>query len=60
MKKVSRRSFLKTSATAAAVTLAAPVLPKAWYALARADSPGYFDREFGVSDKLCQKVLAKA
>jgi len=60
MKKVSRRSFLKTSATAAAVTLATPVLPKAWYALARADSPGYFEREFGISDSLSQKVLAKA
>jgi TldD protein len=61
MKKVSRRSFLKTTAKAAAATIAAPVvLPEGWYSLAHADSPGYFDREFGISDSLCQDVLAEA
>ncbi len=61
MKKISRRSFLKTTAQAAAVTIAAPVvLPKGWYGLARAETPGYFEAEFGISDSLCQKVLAEA
>ncbi len=60
MKKITRRSFLKSSAAAAAVTIATPVLPKGWYGLARADSPGYFEKEFGITDSLHQKVLAEA
>jgi TldD protein len=61
MKKVTRRSFLKTTAKAAAVTIAAPViLPEGWYSLAQAEKPGYFEREFGISDSLCQKVLTEA
>ncbi|MFB0566643.1 MAG: TldD/PmbA family protein [Candidatus Aminicenantaceae bacterium] len=60
MKKITRRSFLKSTATAAAATLAAPVLPKGLYALARGDTPGYFEREFGITDSVCQKVLAEA
>ncbi|MGM0465174.1 MAG: TldD/PmbA family protein [Acidobacteriota bacterium] len=31
-----------------------------WYHLARADSPGYFENEFGMSDQIYRKVLAKA
>ena len=57
MDKITRRSFLKSSATAAAATL---VLPEAWYSLARAGMPGYFEQEFGITDEMCQKVLAQA
>jgi len=57
MNKITRRSFIKSTATAAAATL---VLPKAWYSLARADTPEYFEREFGITDSMCQKVLAEA
>ena len=61
MKEISRRSFLKTAASAAAVSIAAPVvLPRGWYTLAGAEKPGYFEREFGISDSMCQKVLAEA
>ena len=61
MKKITRRSFLKTTAKAAAVTVAAPVvLPEGWYSLAQGEKPGYFEREFEISDSLCQKVLAEA
>ena len=60
MKKITRRSFLKSTATAAAVSIATPVLSKGWYSLARADSPGYFEQEFGITDSLCQKVLDEA
>lgn len=60
MKKITRRSFLKSTATAAAVTIATPVLSKGWYGLARADTPAYFEQEFGITDSLCQKVLAEA
>ncbi len=31
-----------------------------WYHLARADSPGYFENEFGMSDQIYRKVLAEA
>lgn len=60
MKKITRRAFIKTSATAAAVTVATPLLPKGLYSLAHADTPGYFESEFGITDSLCQKVIAKA
>jgi TldD protein len=61
MKTITRRSFLKTGATAAAATLAAPaILPRGWVAFAQAEAAGYFEREFGISDAMCRKVLAKA
>ena len=57
MAKMSRRSFLKTTASAAA---AVPVLTGGWHKLLGAESPGYFEREFGITDALCRKVLAAA
>jgi TldD protein len=61
MKKISRRAFLKAGATAAAATIAVPsILSRGWYALAQAEAPGYFEREFGISDSLCRKVLTEA
>ena len=61
MKKVTRRSFLKTTAKAAAVTIATPVvLLDGWYSFASPAPTGYFEKEFGISDSLCQKVLIKA
>jgi TldD protein len=60
MTTISRRSFLKTGATAAAVSVATPMLGKGWYALSGAEAPGYFEREFGISDALCRKVLSEA
>jgi TldD protein len=60
MKKISRRSFIKTTASAAAVSIAAPLLPRGFYGLARADTPGYFENEFGITDGLCRKILTRA
>ncbi len=57
MGEMSRRSFLKTTAGAAA---AVPVLSGGWHKLLAAEEPGYFEREFGISDTLCRKVLAAA
>ncbi len=56
----TRRSFLKTTAQAAGVVAAAQVLPVGWYSLARADEPGYFEAEFGITDSVCRKVLEVA
>ncbi|MBN1570767.1 MAG: TldD/PmbA family protein [Acidobacteria bacterium] len=60
MTTISRRSFLRTGAATAAFSVAAPVLDNAWYVLAEAEAPGYFEREFGISDTVCRKVLAGA
>ncbi len=61
MNKITRRSFLKTGAAAAAATLAAPaILPRGWYTFAEAEAAGYFEREFGITEAMCRKVLAEA
>jgi len=58
MTTISRRSFLKSGAATAA--MAVPVLGNAWYVLAGAESPGYFERDLGITDAVCQRILAKA
>ncbi len=60
MSKFSRRDFLKTGATAATVTVASPLFSRGWYTLSGAETPGYFEREFGVTDAMCRRVLAEA
>ncbi len=60
MSEMSRRSFLKTTAGVAAMGAAVPILSGGWPQLLAAEKPGYFEREFGISDALCQKVLAEA
>jgi len=60
MKSVSRRDFLKTGTVAAAATAATPLLSKGWFGLSGAEAPGYFEREFGITEALCRKVLAEA
>jgi len=60
MKKMTRRNFIKSGASAAA-TLAVPaIIAKGWPAFGQAESAGYFEREFGLSDGLCRKILAEA
>jgi len=61
MTNMSRRSFIKTGATAIAGTFAASsFLPKGWPALADEKTGGYFEKEFGITDELCRKVLSEA
>jgi TldD protein len=60
MENLTRRKFLRTSAVATAGMFTLPLLGKDWLGIARADLPEYFQNEFGVTDDLCQKVLAKA
>jgi TldD protein len=60
MEHLSRRKFMKTAAGATAAIVAAPLLKAHWLGLARAEVPDYFQNEFGATDELCQKVLAKA
>jgi TldD protein len=60
MNTMSRRDFIRTGAAAAGTIAVPSILSKGWYALARAEEPGYFEREFGITDGLCRKVLAEA
>jgi len=60
MKEISRRSFLKTGAAAAATFAVPSVLTEGWPVLARPEEAGYFEREFGVTDALYRKILAEA
>jgi TldD protein len=60
MKIITRRTFLKTTGKAAVAAAAIPGLSWGWFNLARAEKPGYFEAEFGITDSLCQKVLAAA
>lgn len=57
---ISRRSFLKTSATAAAATAVLPVFNNTFFKLTGADAPGYFEKEFGITEAICKKALEKA
>jgi len=58
MQAVSRRSFLKTSALGLAS--GALILDGGWLSHANGAAMDYFAAEFGISDGLCEKVLAKA
>ena len=60
MQELSRRVFLRNTAWAAGGAVVLPVLSGGWYTLAAAELPGYFEREFGITDALCRKVLAEA
>ena len=60
MKTISRRCFLKAAATTAALSAASPIFKNPWLALVAAETPGYFEREFGITDAACHRVLAAA
>ncbi|MBN1505150.1 MAG: twin-arginine translocation signal domain-containing protein, partial [Candidatus Eisenbacteria bacterium] len=59
MDSITRRSFLKTSATALGAAVVAS-FPRTLVDLAHAETQDYFEREFGVTDALCRKVLSQA
>ncbi len=60
MNLLDRRSFLKASALAGGAIITAPVLFDGWLTIAGAETAGYFEREFGITDSLCRRVLGKA
>jgi TldD protein len=60
MDPITRRTFVKTAATGAAALAATRLFGATPLALARADVPGYFEREFGITDELCRQVLVQA
>jgi TldD protein len=61
MSGTDRRTFLKGTAVAAGMTTAAHLVDGAWLSLAQAAAlPGYFEKELGISDALCAKILSRA
>ena len=60
MPLLTRRDFLRNSAAAAAGIAVLPALGKGWYSLAAAEAPGYFEREFGMTEALYRKILSEA
>ncbi len=57
MQPLSRRTFIKSSACA---TMGFPFLGKGWLTLTAAEVPGHFEREFGITDAVCRRILAEA
>ena len=57
MKPITRRTFLKTTASAAVAAAAIPVLPMGCLSPGQKDNQGYFESGFGITDNLCQRHL---
>ena len=60
MKPITRRSFLRSGASVAIAVAAVPMIPSGCLRSPSESKTGYFESEFGISDGLCRKVLAKA
>ncbi len=60
MDALTRRAMLQRSAWLLGGVSVMPALGNGWTALAGAERPGYFEREFGITDALCRRVLADA
>ena len=60
MKRITRRSFLRGAANTTLAAAITPTLSSCMSDMARAKKCGYFESEFGITDSLCQKVLAEA
>ncbi len=56
MLRMTRRSFIQTTAGAAAAGL----LSGGWLDFAFANQTGYFESQFGITDAICGRALAKA
>jgi TldD protein len=57
---VSRRSFLKTASTAAIAAATMPLIKNSFFSLNAAESPGYFQKEFGMTESIWKKALGEA
>lgn len=60
MKIITRRSFLRTTAAAAAASAIVPLLPSGCLRFSSESKTGYFESGFGITDALGRNVLAKA
>ena len=60
MQRLTRRSFLRTTASTALGVVVLPALSRDWLVYPQEETKGYFEAGFGITDELCQRVLAKA
>ncbi len=60
MNEIDRRTFLKNSASAAGVLFLTPYFGGSMLSSSESIQIGYFEREFGIDDKMCQMLLEKA
>ncbi len=60
MQRLTRRAFLRRTATSALGAAMLPALSKDWLVFPPDETTGYFETGFGITDALCQRVLAKA
>lgn len=60
MQRLTRRTFLRRTAASALGAAILPALSRDWLVYPAEETTGYFETGFGVTDGLCQKVLAKA
>ncbi len=62
MQETDRRTFLKNASVVAGATAAFQTLDLGWLSFAQAATPGggHFEREFGITDALCRRVLERA
>jgi TldD protein len=60
MQRLTRRSFLRTTATTALGAAVLPAMSKDWLVFPPEEAQGYFEAGFGITDAMCQRVLAKA
>lgn len=60
MGSMNRRAFLNSSLAIGSAAAFTHIIPGGWIRTANAAPNGFFESEFGINDKLCQKVLEKA
>lgn len=60
MSEIDRRTFLKNSASAAGLLFLTPYLGGSMLSSSKSIQNGYFEREFGIDDKVIQMLLEKA
>ena len=60
MKRITRRSFLRSAAKATLTAAMTPALSSCWSNLAQTKKTEYFETEFGITDSQCRRVLAEA
>lgn len=60
MKPITRRKFLRNTACAGGLVIISPYLDGSVFALNNLTQKGYFEKEFGITDQLCQTILNMA
>ena len=60
MQEISRRTFLKSTATGAGALTLSTIFPGTWISCSQFSKKGYFEKEFGITSDLCKKALLKA